>query len=82
MGDLCPAYFRAWFLCCGVRDNRGGSCGNGSVDMLITIARFSPHGDENISPLHPARVIFDTGDVRVAALGQHLSPLQELLESH
>ena len=58
------------------------SGGNRPRNEPVPIARLTPHGNENIPRLHSARVVFNTGHLRIAAVGNQFRASEEFEESH
>ena len=52
------------------------------IDEAISVGTLAMHRDKNRSRLYPTRVVFHTGDVRVAALAKELGAIQKMLERH
>src|SRR5215470_17690521 len=66
----------------GVRDHRDGSGSDRLINKFVSIAGLATHGEEHITLLDATRVVLQSGDARLAALGQHFRAVKNFLEGH
>src|SRR6185312_13448497 len=84
-GSSATRHFRPCYVWRGavrIGDYRYRTGCNRLLDEAVAITRFAFHGDKNVSRFHLARVVFDTGDLRVPAARENLHSVQEIEESH
>jgi hypothetical protein len=60
--------------------NRAGS--DCTINELIAIGRFAAHGHKNISRLDLARIVLQTSNGRIAALGEDFRTIEKVEEGH
>src|SRR3954469_4686111 len=80
MRDSRPGDIRARCVCicnhgCSSRCNR-------LLDESVTVARFAPHRYKNVPWFHLARVVLDTGDLRIPAACENVRSVQEIEKGH
>ena len=66
----------------GVADNGNRSCVERGIDMLIAVGGVAAHGDETPARLHPAAVVVQPGNGRIALLGDVFRTIQQLEKVH
>ena len=77
-----PGAPRARLFGCGIGNDRDRAGADRSVNKLIAIAGFAPHGDKQVTRFHLARIVREACNVGVSALEEDLSSLQDLLKGH
>ena len=82
VGHLRPGHVRARLLGRRIGNDGNRTRSDRLVDELVPITRFALHGDEGIARLDAARVVLQSADSGVAALGEHFRTVQEFEESH
>src|ERR1700684_405331 len=82
MGYLRPRYALPRLFRRRVCNDRDCPSGDRLIDKAISVAGFAFHRDKEIAMLDPSRVVLKSGDIRIAALRQHLDAIENILKIH